>query len=347
MSTALSATPEQASGPVPLSRVWSRGKVIAEDLTGENLSDVLQHNSDASAWWVLPRDPDYGAAELRGVAQALDLDDLAIRDLLAEDRRAKFEAIGGARLVITNYVSVDTRQRAVTIHPISVIATDRALICLVAEGEFKPGRLLQQRAHDLAEGGVEAGLQLLLAAVIHTYEDAAQWLEDAADSLSDVLFDQERALAKDEQLEAFRLRTALSQLRRSTEPMRTVMDDLVEEPLPAAKGKRIPAATSARQWRVLSERHTRAANAADALREVLSSVFDTSLALADLRMNLIMKQLSGWAAIIAVPTLVTGFVGMNVSFPLDGTSTGFWVAMVIMVVSSVILYLGFRRRGWI
>ncbi len=347
MSTALSASPGTASGPVPLSRVWARGKVIAEDLTGENLSDVLQHNADASAWWVLPRDPDYGAAELRDVAHALDLDDLAIRDLLAEDRRAKFEAIGGARLVITNYVTYDERALEVRVHPISIIATDRALICLVAEGGFKPGRLLQQRAGDLAEGGVDVGLQLLLGAVIRTYEDAAQWLEDAADGLSDVLFDQERALGKSEQLDAFRLRTALSQLRRSTEPMRAVMADLVEEPLPALKGKRTPSATSARQWRVLSERHTRAANATDALREVLSSVFDTSLALADLRMNSIMKKLTAWAAILAVPTLVTGFVGMNVSFPLDGTATGFWIASVIMIIASVILYVGFRRRDWL
>ena len=87
--------------------VWSGNKIIAEDLTGEDLSDVLELHSDASAWWVLPRDPDYGAVELRHVADALDLDELAIKDLLAEDRRAKFEAIGQARLVITNAVSVD------------------------------------------------------------------------------------------------------------------------------------------------------------------------------------------------------------------------------------------------
>lgn len=347
MSTALSATPETGPGPVPLSRVWSRDKVIADNLTGENLSDVLQHHSDASAWWVLPRDPDYGAAELRHVAHELDLDELAIRDLLAGDGRAKFEAIGGARLVITNYVDYDDEQRKVGVHPISIIATDRALICLVDENEFRPGRLLQQRAEDLAQGGVDAGLQLLVGAVIKTYEQTAGWLENAADDLSDVLFDQERALGKSEQLDAFRLRTALSQLRRSTEPMRAVVSDLVDEPVPALKGKRTSAATSARQWRVLAERHTRAANAADALREVLASVFDTSLALADLRMNAIMKKLTAWAAIIAVPTLVTGFVGMNVSFPLDGTATGFWVALVIMIIASVILYVGFRRRDWL
>ena len=349
MSSVVSTTPGVTPGPVPLSRVWSRGRVIAEDLTGEDLSDVLQHNEDASAWWVLPRDRDYGAAELRGVAAHLDLDDLALRDLLAEDRRAKFEAVGGARLVVTNYVTHDPDRLEVEVHPISIIATDRALICLVDEAGFSPGRMLQSRAHDLAEGGVELGLRLLVLEIIKTYEDAARWLESASDQLSEALFaDGGGTLGKDDQLDAFKLRRALTHLRRSTEPMRGVMTDLLDEPVPTTKGGKRPHGTStARHWRVLSERHTRVANAADALREVLTSVFDTSLALADVRMNTIMKKLTAWAAIIAVPTLITGFAGMNVAFPLDGTTAGFWVALVVLVLSSLVLYMAFRRRDWL
>ena len=89
------------------------------------------------------------------------------------------------------------------------------------------------------------------------------------------------------------------------------------------------------------------ANAADALREALSSIFDTSLALADVRLNQIMKKLSGWAAIIAVPTLVTSFVGMNVGFPLHSSATGFWVYFLLMITASVVLYFVFRAKDWL
>jgi magnesium transporter len=333
------------SGPIPLSRVWAKGTVVAEDLTGEDLSDVLQLHTDASAWWVLPRDPDYGAAELRGVAHALDLDDLAVRDLLATDRRAKFEALGTARLVVTNLVTHDPAAGTVSVHPISVIATDRALICLVGDVDgFQPARLLLQKAELLAEGGVEVGLQLVITAVINTYESAVQWLEDAADDLSDVLFE-ERPLSRSEQLQAFRLRAALSQV---TEPMRAVMTDLLDNPPPAPKGaKGAKSSRVLRRWGMLAEQHSRVATAADALREVLASVFDTSLALAEVRSNAIMKKLAAWAAIIAVPTLITGFAGMNVAFPLHGTVSGFWVVLALIVVSVVVLYAAFRRRDWI
>ena len=76
----------------------------------------------------------------------------------------------------------------------------------------------------------------MVAAVISTYEEALQWLEDSSDSLANVLFG-ERPLDKPEQLYAFRLRAALSQLRRLTDPMRTVMTDVLDNPPQARKGK--------------------------------------------------------------------------------------------------------------
>ena len=55
-------------GPAPLSRVWTPRGVIAEDLQGEDLGDVLEMHSDAYAWWVLPKGDRYGEAEVRGAA---------------------------------------------------------------------------------------------------------------------------------------------------------------------------------------------------------------------------------------------------------------------------------------
>jgi magnesium transporter len=249
--------------------------------------------------------------------------------------------------VITNAVSLDPARAEVTVHPVSIIATDRVLICLVESTKaFQPAQLLLNKESHLAAGGVEAALQLVIGAVINTYEMAVSWLESSTDDLADIMFE-ERPLDRPEQLHAFKLRTALSQVRRLTDPMRAVMTDLVDSPPPPIKGKAARGSTAGRRWRLLAEQHHRVANAADALREALSSVFDTSLALADVRMNQTMKKLSGWAAIIAVPTLVTSFVGMNVGFPLTGTVAGFWIYLVIMVAAGLILYFAFRRRDWI
>jgi magnesium transporter len=343
-------TTELRPGPVPLSRVWNARKVIAEDLTGEDLGDILELHSDAYAWWVLPRGDGYGEGEVRRMAESLGLDRLALRDVLAADRRAKFEMVGTARLVMTNAITLDQERVEVHVHPVSVVVTERALICLVEDTPgFRPASLLAAHADTLAGGGVEAALQWLMTAAINTYENTVQWLEDASDDLADQLFD-ERPLSKPQQLRAFRLRTALSQVRRLTEPMRTVLADVLASPASATHGRKATGSTQVqvhRRWTLISEHHQRVANAADALREALSSIFDTSLALSDLRMNEIMKKLTGWAAIIAVPTLISGFVGMNVNFPLDGTTAGFWFYFALMLVTAVVLYVVYKLKQWI
>jgi magnesium transporter len=44
---------------------------------------------------------------------------------------------------------------------------------------------------------------------------------------------------------------------------------------------------------------------------------------------------------------VTSFVGMNVRFPLQGSQSGFWVYLLLMLTASVVLYLVFRAKDWL
>jgi magnesium transporter len=58
-------------------------------------------------------------------------------------------------------------------------------------------------------------------------------------------------------------------------------------------------------------------------------------------------KVTSWAAIIAVPTAVTGFYGQNVPYPGFDTHTGFWTSAGIMIVLSVLLFRVFKRKDWI
>jgi magnesium transporter len=60
-----------------------------------------------------------------------------------------------------------------------------------------------------------------------------------------------------------------------------------------------------------------------------------------------MKKLTGWAAIIAVPTAITGFYGQNVKYPGIDTVGGFVASTSIIVLTVIALYWMFRRRDWL
>ncbi|MGV0602965.1 CorA family divalent cation transporter, partial [Mycolicibacterium pulveris] len=61
----------------------------------------------------------------------------------------------------------------------------------------------------------------------------------------------------------------------------------------------------------------------------------------------VMKKLTGWAAIIAVPTAITGFYGQNVTYPGIDTVGGFVTSTVIIVLLVIILYISFKQRDWL
>jgi magnesium transporter len=91
----------------------------------------------------------------------------------------------------------------------------------------------------------------------------------------------------------------------------------------------------------------RVSESTDALRELVSTIVETNLSLRDYRQNLIMKKVTSWAAIIAVPTLITGFYGMNVPYPGSGERAGVVTSVVLIVLMSSGLYALFRKKGWL
>ena len=85
----------------------------------------------------------------------------------------------------------------------------------------------------------------------------------------------------------------------------------------------------------------------DSLRDLANSILETNLTIQSNRMNVITKKVTGWAAIIAVPTLITGYYGMNVPYPGFDKSTGYAISLAAMVGAGLVLYFVFKRKDWL
>jgi len=85
----------------------------------------------------------------------------------------------------------------------------------------------------------------------------------------------------------------------------------------------------------------------ESLRDLVTTILETNLTIQSNRLNTITKKVTGWAAIIAVPTLITGFYGMNVPYPGFSDEWGFGTSVALMIGIAVALYVIFRRKDWI
>jgi magnesium transporter len=92
----------------------------------------------------------------------------------------------------------------------------------------------------------------------------------------------------------------------------------------------------------------RASEEAVMLGEALEGLLNVNLARVTVRQNVIIQQVSAWAAIVAAVTIITGVYGMNFQhMPELGWVVGYPLALAIMVLTGVVLRWHFKRVGWL
>jgi magnesium transporter len=100
--------------------------------------------------------------------------------------------------------------------------------------------------------------------------------------------------------------------------------------------------------RELHDRVLRVEEPTEGFRDMLSDILVVNLTLIGVRQNDQTKKISAWAAILIVPTLITGIYGMNFDFmPELHWTFGYPLALALMVSISVGLYAVFRHVRWL
>ena len=62
----------------------------------------------------------------------------------------------------------------------------------------------------------------------------------------------------------------------------------------------------------------------------------------------VVRRISGWAAIITVPTFIASFYGMNfVHMPELQWEGSYPLVVALMVLTALALHRGFKRAGWL
>jgi magnesium transporter len=322
-------------------RVWRNGKP-QDDFEFSAISDYLAED-DALVWCDL-LEPDH--AKLTDLAQELGLNTWAVEDSVADAERTK-AVIYRTHTFFTVYsVTVvqpdDESQSCLDIHRISGFVLPRGLITVRLSPHLDIDAV-SQRFDELGgqEYGVGSLVHGLLDYIVDGHFEAVQSLDEGIEGLEDDLFANNTPRGG-LQRKTFRLRKDLVELRRVVLPMREVVNSIQHRRLDAKISPELDPLYSDLYDHVL-----RASEWTESLRDMVTTVFETNLSLQDARLNTVMKKLTGWAAIIAVPTAITGFYGQNVNYPGINTVGGFVVSSSVIILLVLVLYWTFKRKDWL
>lgn len=323
----------------PEIRVY-RGGRLERETTSLTEIEQLQHDAERTTWVDLPT-ADYEA--LVQIAQTLHLHPLAIEDVEESHERAKLVRYE-THLFLTLYAMAAPNdvESELERHQIDIFLTRNVVVTVRhGDGFDLGGARLAWEAHPtlLAIGGITV-LWAIVDQIVDTHFDTVQQLDESIDALEDELFG-DTPDSRGIQLNAYHLHKRLVTLRRLALPTREILSSVInraEPPLPDALRP---------YFLDVYDHVLRVSDWTDSLRDLASTIIDTNLSSQSNRMNLVMKELTSWAAIIAVPTLITGFFGMNVNFPYFQTDVGAVIAVTLIALASVGLYAWFKRLDWL
>lgn len=193
-------------------------------------------------------------------------------------------------------------------------------------------------------GGPYALLHAVLDAVVDGQLDTAERFDDMLESIEDRLFDA-HPHGREVQRTNYRLRKDLVHFRRLILPMRDVVTLVIRHH--TDDGAPGMSRELRGDYADLYDHVLRVAELSESLRELVTTIFETNLSLQDARLNTVMKKLTGWAGIIAVPTAITGWFGQNLPFPGYDSHAGFVASTVVILVFAVGLFVLFRSKDWI
>jgi magnesium transporter len=318
-------------------RAYRAGKIVKEDFPVADISDFLA--KDGCTVWADFVSPT--VADLADIEEELGLHHLAVEDAVSDFQRPKLDRYDTHLFLAAYAVSLDEKTGELATSEVKAFITKGALVT-VHDPDFDMSQVVERWEHsaDLSGHGVGYLLWGLLDVIIDGHFEVVQKLDGQIESLEDALFD-ERPREKEVQRRSFELRKSLVLLRRVVLPMREVVNTVLRRDLEAIAPDMIP------YFQDVYDHVLRATEWTESLRDLVTTILETNISIQGNRMNLIMKKVTSWAAIIAVPTAITGFFGQNLLFAGFGTAWGVWLSIGLIGVTSLGLYISFKQRDWL
>ena len=315
-------------------RLYRQGEIAEEGFDPSRVSVFLEEKG--TLVWLDLEDP--SPEEIAMLKEEFAVHPLAIEDALHRDQRPKVEVYEGYFFLVLHALRLeDDKLQNQEVH---AFVGEGYLITLRFPPAFDLTEVRRRWAQEqeLSREGGGYLLHALIDEVVDEYFKVIDAFELRSEDLEEEVFGDPGA---DIQERIFHLKKELTEFRRRVMPLREVLD-LLEE------NRQVVTAELRPYYRDVADHVIRALEGIDNLREILGAALDAHLSKVSTQLNVVMKQVTSWAAIILAPTLVAGIYGMNFRFmPELDWRLGYPFALLLMFLSSFVLFRVFRRRDWL
>ena len=307
------------------------------DITLEEISDALE-SPEVGFVWVGLYEPDEPL--LLKMQEEFNLHPLAVEDALNAHQRPKIELYGDSLFLVLQTAQVvkghiEFGETHVFIGPRYLLTVRHG-----ASLPFNPARERCEKNPALMKLGPSYGLYAVLDAVVDNYFPIVEEFKEELNELEKEVFAETYRRETIHRL--YELKRDLTQLRLAVSPLQDMLNQLMQfHPTLVREEVNV-------YLRDVFDHVVRVNEATDTMREMLTAAMSVNLSLVTVAQGEIVKRLAGWAALLAAPTLLTSWYGMNFKHmpELDGRHS-YWIMIAVTAAICAGLYWLLRRARWL
>jgi magnesium transporter len=306
------------------------------DITLDEISDFLEQPHGFV--WVGLVEPDEPLLEkLQG---EFGLHELAVEDAHSAHQRPKIESYGDSLFIVAQTAQMTDGN--IAFGETHLFVGKRYLLSVRhgASQTYAPARKACEQAPEHLALGPSYALYSVLDFIVDNYLPIVQdFREELQDLEHDVFSDVSN---RDVTRRLYDMQRELLTLKLAATPLQDILGQLVRLHPEVVKDEVRP------YFRDVQDHVTRVSDAINSMREMLGAAMNVNLSLITVRQNEVVKRLAGWAALLAAPTLLASWYGMNFhDMPELAKPYAYPIIIGITIVVCISLFVVLKRAKWL
>lgn len=303
----------------------------------EEAGEIASRADAAEFVWLGLRDPSDG--ELERAQAAFGLNPLAVEDAQHAHQRPKLEDYDDSLFIVLRPARYDDVAEQVEFGEIHIFLAAHYVIVVRRGGasELRPARMRFETS-PIRDRGVAAVAWAVVDKVVDDYQPVVDGIDTDIQEVEQDIF----AGGEDSTERIYFLKREVIEFHRAVAPLLPPLEALERGAFPQLDEE------LRRYFRDIADHARRIDEQVNAQRELLTSILEANLALLSVRQNDVIRGISAWAAIIAVPTFMASIWGMNFRYmPELDERWSYPVALGLMLAAILGLHRFFKRIEWL
>ncbi|MDX2299550.1 MAG: magnesium and cobalt transport protein CorA [Xanthomonadaceae bacterium] len=326
-----------AEHPMVVNCVTYSREGVRRDIDLDAISDALADPTQGFVW-VGTHEPDESL--LRKLQEEFGLHELAVEDAHHAHQRPKIEAYGESLFIVLHTAQAVNGE--IAFGETHTFLGPRYLLTVRhgASLSYAPARARCEQTPKRLSLGPSYGLYAVLDFIVDNLQPLTHEFQDELSALEADIFADTFRRETIERL--YQLKGELTKMRLAVSPLQDILSQLVRlHPNLIRDETRL-------YFRDVFDHALRVNEAIDTLREMVGAAMTVNLSLVTVAQGEVVKRLAGWAALVAVPTLVASWYGMNFThMPELAGRYAYYAVVTITATACIGLFALLRRARWL